>query len=58
MRSYTAKPSGSTAETNPDKSDFEQSRPTDLPDRNLICLVYPDGSITTVSPQPSAAYPS
>ena len=42
---------GSIADTRADKSrSLSPVRPTNAPDRSVMCLVYPDGSVTTVVP--------
>lgn len=53
MRSLkSAKSSGSSNQNGGDNDlDFSQGRQADASNRDVMCLVYPDGRTTTVQPQ-------
>ncbi|NJM96296.1 MAG: hypothetical protein HC800_02980 [Phormidesmis sp. RL_2_1] len=61
MRLYSTETSTFITNPQPDKPKnvvLQSGTPnsqTSAPDRNVMCLVYPDGSITTVIPQPNHA---
>jgi hypothetical protein len=56
MRSHKVSQSSvSTVDSNQDQSDMSLYGQADGADQDVMCLVYPDGRITTVVPKPKTS---